>query len=504
MTGARSPAGPAIAGAALLLLAALAWWLAGRDTSPAPPAPPAVAAAGPAAPAEVPVVIYLIDTLRADRLGLYGYGKPTSPTIDALARESVVFDRAYAAAPWTLPSVASLYTSRYPCEHGVLRTRLALSPALPTLAEHMQSLGYATASYHQNAFAGTVAGLSRGFQVDETRQDMETLDLDTRDFLARAGGKPFFLYLHSMEPHATYFTPREIVRRFGHVPIDDSEAFRAHWIAYKVMWFADSKAGRPIGATDTTEGIDEAIANIDALRDSVQVMYDASIAFADQELAQAIGELRKAGVWDRALFILLADHGEELADHGMWFHDQSVYEELTHVPLLVRFPGGAFGGQRVAERVSLLDVMPTVLDYLGRADLCSGCRGSSLLPLVDPARGGRYAPAEVPSVRWNEWGYYKPLKTKKGDVNVVVRDGDAKGIWNKEPGTLELYDLAVDPREQSDRAAAEPARAAALAERARAWLAQCEADRVAPVELPPEAMDDKTRERLNAHGYFGG
>jgi arylsulfatase A-like enzyme len=459
--------------------------------------------AAAAAATDVPVIVYLIDTLRADRLGLYGYDKPTSPVIDALAKESVVFDSAYSAAPWTLPSIASLYTSRYPCEHGVLRTRFALSPQLPTLAEHLQSLGYATASYHQNAFAGTIAGLSRGFQVDEFRQDMETLDVDTKAFLAKAGANPFFLYLHSMEPHASYFAPRELIRRFGHVSIDDREAYRAHWIAYRLMWYADSKAERPIGTTDTTEGIDEAISNIEALRDSVNILYDASVAFADQELGQTIQVLRDTGVWDRAVFILLADHGEELEDHGLWFHDQSVYEEMTHVPLMVHFPKGAHGGRRVAERVSLLDVMPTILDYLGRPELCTGCRGSSLLPLVDPARGGSYASAEVPSVRLNDWGYYKPLKIAKGDVNVVVRDGALKGIWNKEPGKVELYDLAADPREQADRAGADPGRAKAIAARAAGWLAQCEAARVAPVELPPGALDAKARERLEAHGYFG-
>jgi hypothetical protein len=103
----------------------------------------------------------------------------------------------------------------------------------------------------------------------------------------------------------------------------------------------------------------------------------------------------------------------------------------------------------------------------------------------------------------NYLGYYRPLKERKGDVNVVVRDGPVKGIWNKEPGTVELYDLASDPREQADRAAAEKDRAAAMAARAEAWLAQCEAQKVAPVELPPEAIDAKAREQLEAHGYFG-
>jgi arylsulfatase A-like enzyme len=467
--------------------------------SPTPPATPAA----PTASADTPVIIYLIDTLRADRLGLYGYGKPTSPRIDALAKESVVFDAAYAAAPWTLPSVASLYTSRYPCEHGVVRLRLALSPKLPTLAEHLQGLGYATGAYYQNIFPGPLAALNRGYQVGEYRDAPGTLENDARAFIARAAGTPFLLYLHSTEPHTTWQVPREMIRPFGHVPIDDQEAFRAHWAGYKSLWYADYSRGIAVGSSDTTEDVNYARSNLAAMKKSIETLYDASVLWADSELGQAIDALKESGTWDRALFILLADHGEELQDHGLWFHDQSLYEELTRVPLLVHFPNGAYAGKRISERVSLLDVMPTILDYLGKAELCTGCRGSSLLPLVDPAHGGKYSSAGTPSVRMNYLGYYRPLKERKGDVNVVVRDGPVKGIWNKEPGTVELYDLASDPREQADRAAAEKDRAAAMAARAEAWLAQCEAQKVAPVELPPEAIDAKAREQLEAHGYFG-
>jgi arylsulfatase A-like enzyme len=461
-------------------------------------------AAAPRSQDETPVIIYLIDTLRADRLGLYGYDKSTSPRIDALAQESVVFDRAYSAASWTMPSVASLFTSRYPCEHGLQRTGFALSPQLPTLAEHFQQLGYATAAFYQNAFIDSqYTGIGRAFQTEEFRQEMETLDQDARGFLKKVTGQPFFLYLHSMEPHASYYAPRDLLRQFGHVSIDDTEAYRAHWEAYKQMWFADARAGKPVGGTDTTAGIDKARENLAAMRTSVERLYDASVRFADLELGQAIDEMKAAGIWDRALFILLADHGEELSDHGLWFHDQSVYEELTHVPMLVHFPQGEFAGQRIRERVSLLDVMPTILDYLGHADLCKGCRGSSLLPLVNPAAGGTYTSAAVPSMRNNAWGYYKPLKQEKGDINIVVRDGAIKGIWNKEPGRVELYDLSADPREKQDLGAGRPEKAQAVAREAAEWLAVCDAQLVPPVFVPPDTIDEARRERLRAHGYFG-
>ncbi|MBM4196641.1 MAG: sulfatase [Gammaproteobacteria bacterium] len=500
MTERRSPVLPALAGAGLLAVAALAWWFTGRNADTMPDS----TAAATAQRRPVPVIFYLIDTLRADRLGLYGYDKPTSPIIDALAKESVVFDRAHSAAPWTLPSVSSLFTSRFPCEHGVIRNQLRLSESLPTLAERLQAAGYATGSYYQNNFVGPMAGLSRGFQVVEFRQDLETLDLDAREFLGRVADQPYFLYLHSMEPHATYFAPRDLVKKFGYVSIDDHEAFRAHWIGYRMMWFADAKASRPVGSTDTTEGVDLAINNINALEASAHILYDAAVNFADIELGQTIEVLRQTGAWDEAIFVLLADHGEEMRDHGLWFHDQSVYEEMTHVPLMIHFPGGRHGGKRVSENVSLLDVMPTVLDFVGEGDACENCRGSSLLPLVDAAYGGTYRPSELPTMRWNVWGYYKPLKASRGDINVVVRDGDLKGIWNKEPGTVELYDLASDPGEQQDLGPSDGTRATAMADKAAQWLAQCEATKVAPTEVAPEDISSEDRDRLRAHGYFGG
>jgi arylsulfatase A-like enzyme len=306
-----------------------------------------------------------------------------------------------------------------------------------------------------------------------------------------------------MEPHASYFAPPELIRKFGHVSIDDREAYRAHWEAYKIIWFADSRARRPVGQTDTTPDLDKAIANLGALRSQVNTLYDASVAFADLELGQTIAALKETGEWDRAIFILLADHGEELQDHGLWFHDQSLYEELTHVPLLVHFPGGAHGGQRVSQRVSLLDIKPTVLDFVGSPELCKDCRGSSLLPLLEPERGGAYTPVEAPSVRYNAWGYYRPLKATRGNLNVVVRDGNLKGIWNKEPGNVEVYDLAADPGEQNNLAASAPERAAAFEARAASFLDACRAARVPPVLLPPDAVKAADREQLEAHGYFG-
>jgi arylsulfatase A-like enzyme len=503
---------PRAARAALLALAGAALLAAcGR-------APPATT---PAAPGEVPVVLYLIDTLRADRLGLYGYGKPTSPQLDALARESVVFDAAYAAAPWTLPSVGSLLTSTYSCEHGLLRHNQRLSPKLATLAERLQARGYATGGYFQNAIVGPLSGLDRGLQVAELHDDSTaSLAPEASAFLERAQGRPFFLYLHTMEPHAIEQVPPAFLKTLGHVSVDDREAYTAHWDRLTDALHIERKQG---AAASEAAREDAALAmqRLTGLGDSVTRLYDAAVLQADTNLGTVIDLLQERGIWDKVIFIVLADHGEAFGEHGTWFHEHTVYEELVRVPLLIRFPGGEHGGRRVAERVSLLDVVPTVLDYLntvgntvgntvastvgstvgGAPDDCTGCRGRSLLPLARGTSAG-WQPADVPALRINRTVWYEPWQALRGDVNVAVRDGAWKGIWNEEPGRTELYDLAADPGETRDLADGSAARARELGARAERWLAACRAALVAPIEVPESEIDEATRQRLRALGYL--
>jgi arylsulfatase A-like enzyme len=486
-------AGPAIAVAALLLAALAAFLFLRRE--------PGAVGASSGATLETPVVIYLIDTLRADRLGAYGYDKPTSPRLDRLARESVLFEQVYAPAPWTLPSVTSILTSRWPCEHGVTRRGLALNPGLRTLAERLQDLGYATGSFYQNDFAGPAAGLTRGFQVAEYR-DPRTPNLaaDTRAFLERAGTQPWFLYLHTVEPHGAHLTPDRFIRRFGHVSVEHRAWYRDRWLAYRqLLALPPARAGAP-PPPDNTAAIEQTMAQLAAMRATISRLYDAAVRAADDSLGQVVDALRDRGLWDRTLFIVMSDHGEEFAEHGGWFHDQSVYEELVRVPLLVRFPAGRHGGRRVAARISLLDVMPTVLEVLHHPEGCAGCRGTSLVPLLEGAPA--VADPAVASIRINESSRYRGFEERRGNLNVVMRESAWKGIWNADPRTLELYDLAADPGETRNLAATEPARSEQMIGHASQWLAGCRAALQAPGLVDEASMDDDTRIRLRAMGYF--
>ena len=453
-------------------------------------------------PRDVPIIIYLVDTLRADRLGVYGYSGATSPQIDALAANSVVFDQAYAPAPWTLPSVASLLTSTFICEHRIIKDDGKLHDSLETLGEKLRRSGYSTGGFYRNPWIGSPTGLNRGFDVYGyiPPEDQDQVPAAVRGFLHNAGAKPPFLYLHTMEPHDTHKTPWRFIDDLGTVGAFQKEDYKNLILRYTRLTQVDWKNDVPIGTTDNTAELSEVSASLENMQESIDLLYDASVRWADTNLADVITALKASGVWNDAIFIFLSDHGEEMGEHGGWFHGQSIYEELAHVPLIIHFPGGEYGGRRIARPVSLVDLMPTILDLTGRSGMCEGCRGTSLVPLLN----GKYDTGDltvpIPAIRLNHGFYYRPFKENRGDLNVVIRRDQWKGIWNDEPGTLELYDLAADPGEQSDVNGQHPELVQEMSDYARSWLKDCQANAAAPEQA--EEMDEETKERLRALGYL--
>jgi arylsulfatase A-like enzyme len=256
------------------------------------------------------------------------------------------------------------------------------------------------------------------------------------------------------------------------------------------------------GTTDNSREQRQILRYLDDHRDGYELLYDAAVAHADEHLGQTVEVLKRSGLWDRALFVLVADHGEEFGEHGSWLHGQAVYEEQLRVPLIVHLPGGQFAGRRISEPVSLVDVMPTILEYLGRSDLCDQCRGTSLLPLLTdrPARAPDRESGFVPALRMNELHYYRPAHEERGEINVALRRGLWKGIWNARPGTLELYELGADPREATDVVANNAGVAAEMRRQSKQWLDECR--RNARPSAGSVEIDAATREKLRALGYI--
>jgi len=415
------------------------------------------------------LVLVSIDTLRAGLLGCYGYGRPTSPTLDALAARGVLFERAMATAPWTLPSHASLLSGLYPSRHGVRRAGALLPEDVRPWAERLREQGFATAAVVNSRWLGDDSGLQRGFhdflRVDDAvhRREPSAVGGLAGGWLSENRREPFFLFVHFYDVHSNYWSlPRyeeEFLRPYRG-PLDGSTA----------QLRAVRDGHLELGPADVRHLIDR---------------YAAGIRQLDDVLAQLVGILRDAGLLESTLVILTSDHGEEFLDHGDVMHGRTQFEEVMHVPLVLVGPGLP-AGLRVREPVSLVDVMPTAFALLGRP-VPPGLDGLDLSPLWErpgASLGRRFLFGEA------DW------RNDEADVTRSVRSGRWKLVLDRRTGESRLYDLARDPRERQDVQADRPK----VAERLRAELEEFMRDAreaPAPAELTPEEI-----ERLEELGYL--
>ncbi len=460
------------------------------------PTPAAVTATAPQPLARsVPVVIYLIDTLRSDRVGAYGHKGGLTPNMDVLAAEGVLFEQAYAPAPWTLPSVTSLMTSTFVTEHGAIYRDQQLPGSLVTLAQRLAEHGYANAAFTSNAFGDRVAGAGGGYATRELRKHSFDPASIERWLDANAAG-PFHLYVHTTEPHTPYAAPQDLLQRRGRLTHEQCRAASRKLAAYRHLKRpedAGDARGEQAAAPEAPECV---IERLQKSRKSLEQIYDAHVVWADANLGDFIEMLKRRGDWDRCMFILVADHGEEFDEHRGWLHGQSVYEELARVPLIVRFPKREHAGRRVQAPVSLVDVPPTIFDYLGAGEPWPSCRGRSLLPHVRGEAGGD--DPRIVTVRINQEKDPPPNTEAWGGFNVAARHGKWKGIWNAERNQLELYDLAADPLEQRNVAEAKPR----IAERLRTFIQTWLREERRP-NLARQGISERERENLKELGYLG-
>lgn len=411
------------------------------------------------------VILVVVDTLRADHLGLYGYQRPTSPALDAAAAEGVVFERAFATSPWTLPSFGSIFTGLLPSRHGAVSLLGAIAEDTPTLAEILAARGYATAALVCNPLLEPRYGMARGFAEYDaypcTNEHIRRADAAVDAALTWIDGRqgPFFLLLHLFDPHMTYDPPAEVRGRFtGAYDVEMKLPFRR---MNRALRFGESRLSA-------------------AEQGFVAAAYDEEVLFVDQQIGRFIAALRERGVWRETLVVLTSDHGEELFDHGGFEHGHTLYQEQLHVPFVVWGPG--VRGGRSQTPVSLTDVVPTVLDAVGLA-AGHGGDGVSLWPHL--TRREPVAPrpllAEVPLY---------------GTPGVAVVRWPFKAILDLPDYRGRLFDLSADAGETVDRSGAAPAVVDELREIARASSTAPGAPAVARPTLDPS-----TRERLRALGY---
>jgi arylsulfatase A-like enzyme len=430
----------------------------------------------PALAERADLLLVVVDTLRADRLGSYGAERDTSPALDRLAAEGVRFERAYAPAPWTKPSVASIFTGLHPSAHRANRVRTALPDGAVTLAEILREQGYRTAGVVSHDVLAAKNGFAQGFEryfEDEARGhghlSTEGVTARARALLAElaAGEEPFFLFVHYFDPHYDYLRHPE----FG---------------------FAAERAGRLDGS--------ESLVSLRKLSDELtpeevgllRDLYDEEIRFTDRGIGHLLEGLAEAGRAERSLVVATADHGEAFLEHGWLGHTRSLYEVLLRVPLILRVPGVAPGV--VAEPVSTVSLLPTLLELMGVRPDEIAPHGPSLAPHLTGA-----AATQLPPV-FAEVDFLPVFDPAKRAAKKALIGPRFKLIRDERSGALELYDLSEDPGERRDLAGEDPERLEKL--RAQLEIRARAAGAGALSEQDREPTLEEL-ERLRALGYGG-
>jgi arylsulfatase A-like enzyme len=460
------------------------------------------------------VILIVLDTLRADHLGCYGYELPTSPNIDRLATDSVVYERAVSAAPWTFPSHATLFTGLLPSHHHAHHEHLKLADEQTTVAERLADAGYETVGFCNNPWITEQLGMTQGFErFDEVWRDrisrgtfdinifvepevhgMEdagaatTLEDVGRWLDGRESSRPFFLFVNLIEPHTYFDPPREYRNRYLERSLTRDDVQR-----------------------ENVDYIDRAYADeLDASQlERIRALYDGEIAYVDDWIGRFIGLLVQKDLLDASLLVVTSDHGEAFAEHRrcglpLIDHQLSLYRELLDVPLIVRYPtrpgAPVENGGRVETPVSTVDVVPTILDVVG-LDADDGLDGVSLAegPPLDERLliAEYYRPIVHLGLLHNHVQDAETLNCLASRRLVSVQSGDRKLIAGGRDGQPLFFDRAADPLELAPRPPGSAPEDRSLFETAEETM---RAMSLGP-ELAPPTLDEAWRETMRSLGY---
>jgi len=417
------------------------------------------------------IVLISLDTTRADHLSCYGYRRQTTPRIDELAKEAMIYPRCISTTSWTLPAHASLLTGRFPTSHGAMYDAQgpmvltgilpgewssyrvnALSDRVVSLATRLRQHGFATGAVVGGPWLKKPFGLAQGFDmydddeiVDVNGRLAEQINQRALPWVERVADRPFLLFLNYFDPHDPYLPPEEFRYRF----------------------LDKSKLVNGVKAT-----LPELIA-----------FYDAEIYYADHCVGGLVDHLKDLGLYDDTWIIVTADHGELFGEHNMRGHGVTLWEEELHVPLIVKYPKRWAQTGRSAEPVQLIDVLPMILDRLGM-DMPPDVQGTV------PGKARHPVFAEVNPL---------PAISDRGDFRAFYQ-GDLKYVWNSR-GRHELYDLGVDRREERNLYATEIAKASEL----RTAMDELLATLPKPGQAAPvTSIDQRTMDTLRGLGYIPG
>lgn len=383
-------------------------------------ADPGAGAEGAAGEGRPNIVLIVVDALRPDHLGCFGYHRPTSPNIDRLAAAGVVFETAITQASYTRASFPSFLTSLYPFQHGVTNWESALPEDLVTLPQALKEMGYHSAAVVHATVLGEKFGILRGFDEEHFilpgRRGSEKMSNAAIDAIRQAP-EPFFVMLHLFDAHKPYSPGKKYVDAVR----GDSKAEPFRWSSRDYIGIAEKpEPGQLEGEL---------------------LLYDASIRYADHGIGRVLEQLEASGLLERTLVVITADHGESFWEHGRPMHSTNVYDEVARVPLVFSYPGRFKEPLRIRDQVRLIDLFPTFVDISGGTPP-GQCEGTSLLGMIEGEkredRPGTFLPLEMALTE---------CTTPWALAMRCLRTVDYKLLVESVTATTELYDLNADPGE---------------------------------------------------------
>ena len=467
------------------------------DTNTAAPGPPQG------------VILIVGDTLRRDHLDLYGYGRSTTPVLSRMAAEGVLFEDNQSQATWTKVSVPSILTSLYPTTHGIANFPDRMPALAVTIAEAFREAGYATWSSSSVAFSGQLSNLHQGVEVlHEAASVTEEGTKTARPFVDRLlpwlevhREGPFFVFLHAFDPHSP-FEPRAPYNTLWADPAGKEEHEKRVDQAREFIKDEGMKGrGMP-----TREEMEQAGIDIEPYLAYEHDWYDGSIRGMDAEIGRVMEKLGQLGLVDKTLVAFISDHGEEFLEHGRHWHGNTVYGEMTNVPLILSWPGRLPAGKTVRETVQSIDLMPTLLE-LSLLPVPETLQGQSLLPLL--AEEGDQA-----RERWQSRPAFSERVTQASRIATAETEVDSFAIvtegWKlihnvRKPDDFpeyELFDHHNDPLNLKDLAPENPEVVERLSQQLEQWHEQALAARLPSDDEFKGGLSAQELERLRSLGYI--
>ncbi len=455
------------------------------------------------------VILIIGDTLRRDHLDAYGYSRSTAPVLSRMAAEGVLFQDTQSQATWTKVSVPSILTSLYPTTHGIANFPDRMPALAVTIAEAFREAGYATWASSSVAFSGQLSNLHQGVEVLHERASLtEEGSKTARPFVDRLlpwlethREGPFFVFLHAMDPHSP-FEPR--------APYNTLWA-DSTWKEEHQQQVDRAREFMPDGlmkvqGMPTREEMEQAGIDIEPYLAHEQDWYDGSIRGLDAEIGRVLEKLAQLGLVDKTLVAFISDHGEEFLEHGRHWHGNTVYGEMTNVPMILSWPGGLPAGKVVKETVQSIDLMPTLLE-LSHLSLPKTLQGQNLLPLLaeegDPTRE-----------QWQSRPAFSERVTQASRVATAETEVDSFAIvtegWKlihnvRKPDDFpeyELFDHHNDPLNLEDLAPENPEVVERLSQQLEQWHEQALAARLPSDDELKGGLSAQELERLRSLGYI--